>query len=112
MIALAHPDVDQAADDVVDAPVHRLVGVHAAVEEQEFAVRAHRRACSAMIRASEIRVWSLICPSRASRGMVRAVSTTSVRMDLLAVDDRSGRAAGQRQRHLRGLAHAVHHARG
>ena len=36
------PTVDQAAHDVVDAPVHRLVGVHASVEQQEFAVAAHR----------------------------------------------------------------------
>jgi hypothetical protein len=37
-----------------------------------------------MIRPSEIRVWSLICPSRASRGSVRAVSTASVHADLFA----------------------------
>ena len=38
MVALAHPDVDEAADHVVDAPVDRLVGVHPPVEEQELAV--------------------------------------------------------------------------
>src|SRR6478735_6869923 len=36
-----------------------------------------------MIRPSEIRVWSLIWPSRVSRGSVRAVSTASVRIDFL-----------------------------
>ena len=35
---LAHADVDEAADDVVDAAVDRLVGVHAAVEQQELTV--------------------------------------------------------------------------
>ncbi len=38
-VALAHPDLDEAADDVVDAPVHRLVGMHPPVEQQEFALR-------------------------------------------------------------------------
>ena len=38
MVALTHPDVDEPADDVVDAAVDGLVGVHAPVEEQEFAV--------------------------------------------------------------------------
>ena len=37
-----------------------------------------------MMRPSEIRVWSLSCPSRASRGSVRTVSTANVRIDLLA----------------------------
>ena len=37
-VALAHTDLDQAAHDVVDAAVDRLVGVHAAVEQQELAV--------------------------------------------------------------------------
>ena len=41
-VALPHPDLDQAAHDVVDAPVHRLVGVHAPVEQQELALRARR----------------------------------------------------------------------
>ena len=39
MFALTHPDLDEAAHDVVDAPVDRLVGVHTSVEEQEFALR-------------------------------------------------------------------------
>ena len=38
MRALAHPDLDQAAHDVVDAAVHCLVGVHAAVEQEGLAV--------------------------------------------------------------------------
>ena len=38
MRALADTDVDEAADDVVDAAVDGLVGVHAPVEQQEFAV--------------------------------------------------------------------------
>ena len=39
VFALAHPDLDEAAHDVVDAPVHRLIGMNAPVEQQEFAVR-------------------------------------------------------------------------
>ena len=42
-IALAHADLDQAAHDVVDAAVDRLVGVHAPVEQQELAVRGIAR---------------------------------------------------------------------
>ena len=38
---------------------------------------------------SEIRVWSLIWPSRASRGRVRTVSTTIARADLLAATSAS-----------------------
>ena len=41
--ALADPDLDEPADDVVDASVDRLVGVHAAVEEQELPVRRGAR---------------------------------------------------------------------
>ena len=37
-----------------------------------------------MMRPSEIRVWSLIWPRRASLGNVRYVSMASVRADLLA----------------------------
>ena len=37
-----------------------------------------------MMRPSEIRVWSLIWPRRASLGSVRYVSMASVRADLLA----------------------------
>ena len=37
-----------------------------------------------MMRPSEIRVWSLIWPNRASLGNVRTVSTASARADLLA----------------------------
>ena len=35
---LSHADLDQAADDVVDAAVHRFVGVDAAVEQQALAL--------------------------------------------------------------------------
>jgi hypothetical protein len=35
--ALAHADLDQAADDIVDATIHCLVGVDTAVEQQAFA---------------------------------------------------------------------------
>ena len=45
-----------------------------------------------MIRPSEIRVWSLIWPRRASLGSVRAVSTASVRADLLAATNASAAA--------------------
>ena len=38
-VALPHPDLDQAANHIVDAAVHRLVGVHAPVEQQELALR-------------------------------------------------------------------------
>ena len=42
-----------------------------------------------MMRPREIRVWSLTCPRRASRGSVRAVSTASVRADLFAATSAS-----------------------
>ena len=37
-VALPHPDLDQAANDVVDAAVDSLVGVHAPVEQEELAL--------------------------------------------------------------------------
>ena len=64
-----------------------------------------------MMRPSEIRVWSLIWPSRASRGSVRAVSTARVRTDLLAATTASAAAARQRQRRLGDLADAVREPR-
>jgi hypothetical protein len=36
---LAHAHLDEAADDVVDPAVHRLVGVDAAVEQQALPLR-------------------------------------------------------------------------
>ena len=39
VFTLAHTDRDQAAHHIVDTTVHRLVGVNATVEEQEFTVR-------------------------------------------------------------------------
>ena len=40
--ALPHADLDEAADDVVDAAIHRFVGVDAAVEQQALALAARR----------------------------------------------------------------------
>ena len=37
--ALPHPDLDQTAHHIVDAPVDRLVGVHPTVEQQELTLR-------------------------------------------------------------------------
>jgi len=42
-----------------------------------------------MMRPSEMRVWSLIWPRRASLGSVRYVSTASARADLLAATNAS-----------------------
>ena len=97
--ALPHADLDQAADDVVDPAVHRLVGVDPAVEQQALPWGTSR-ACSDMMRPSEIRVWSLIWPRRASLGSVRYVSMASVRADLLAATMRVGGGPRQAERHL------------
>ena len=105
-VALAHPDLDQAAHDVVDAPVDRLVGVHASVEQQEFALR---------------RVVRLLVDDAAQRdpGVVVDLAQsgqTRQRSDgldgerahgLVGCDDRVGRTAGQCQRRLGYLAQAV-----
>ena len=110
-VALADADLDQAAHDVVDAGVDGVVGVHPAVEQQELALDGWSAACSAMIRPSEMRVCSLIWPRRASRGSVRAVSTASVRIDLLAATTAVPADAGKVEHHLGGHPGAVRDAR-
>ena len=65
-----------------------------------------------MMRPSEIRVWSLIWPSRVSRGSVRAVSPASVRIDLLALTTASAAPRAADSARPDSLGHAVHQPRG
>ncbi len=58
-------------------------GVHPTVEQQELAVGVAFGLLGHDAAQRDGRVWSLIWPSRARRGSVRAVSTSSVRADLL-----------------------------
>ena len=109
-VALAHTDFDQAANHVVDAAVDGLVGVHAAVEQQEFALRgvvglllddAAQRYAGVVVDLPEAgqprqRSGGLHC-QRAHR--------------FVGGDDRVDGTAGQRDRRLGELAQPVREAR-
>ena len=104
--ALAHADLDEPADDVVDAAVHRLVGVHAAVEQQELAV-GRRRGLLGHDPAERDAgvVVDLAEPGQPRQGAGGLDGQRARR--LVGGDERVGRRAGQAERHLGGGGRAV-----
>ena len=106
-VALAHPDLDQATNDVVDAPVHGLVGVHAPVEQQEFALRGV--VCLFVDDAAQRDpgvIVDLSQPGQPRQRPGRLHGQGPHRF--VGRDDRVGRAASQRHRRLGDLAQAVY----
>ena len=99
-VALAHPDLDQAAHDVVDAAVDRLVGVHAAVEQQEFALgRVVRLLVDDAAQRDSGVVVDLAEPGQPRQRAGRLDGQRAHR--LVGGDHRVGRAASQCQRQPR-----------
>ena len=108
--ALPHADLDQAADDVVDAAVHRLVGVHAAVEQQGLPVGqvAGLLGHEPAERDPGV-VVDLAEPGKPGQGAIGLDNQRARR--LVGGDERVGGRAGQAEDHLGGGGGAVGHPR-
>ena len=106
--ALPHADLDQAADDVVDAAIHRLVGVDATVEQQGLAVGeiagllGHEPA-----QRDPGVVVDLAQPGKPGQG-ADGLDHHGAR-GLVGGDDRVGRRPGQVEDHFGGGGDAVGH---
>ena len=103
---LTHSHLDEAAHHVVDATVHRLVGVHPSVEEQRLTLRGLVRLLTHD--APQRNPGVVVDLSQAGQPRQRAGGLHRERArGLVRRDERVGRRPGQAERHLGGRGPAV-----